>query len=111
MASLPPKRYSGRGQPPSRPRRGKGHKSVPVKKLAFSLPQDAWHTVTWREGSTGLHALTRARGTPPEFAPALLAYPTKREDLVPSFTTWAVSQADLAADSFLAVRLRETRLL
>ena len=50
----------------SRPRRGKGHKSVPVKELAFSLPQDAWHTVTWREGSTGLHALTRARGTPAE---------------------------------------------
>jgi SRSO17 transposase len=50
---LPPKRYSGRGRPPSRPRRGKGHKPVSVKELAFSLPVDAWRTVTWREGSRG----------------------------------------------------------
>ena len=50
---LPPKRYSGRGRPPTRPRRGKGHKPVSVKKLAFSLPVDAWRTVTWREGSSG----------------------------------------------------------
>ena len=35
---LPPKRYSGRGRPPTRPRRGKGHKPVSVKQLAFSLP-------------------------------------------------------------------------
>ncbi len=50
---LPPKRYSGRGRPPTRPRRGKGHKPVSVKELAFSLPADAWRTVTWREGSSG----------------------------------------------------------
>jgi SRSO17 transposase len=50
---LPPKRYSGRGRPPTRPRRGKGHKPVSVKQLAFSLPVDAWRTVTWREGSSG----------------------------------------------------------
>jgi SRSO17 transposase len=52
-APLPPKRYSGRGRPPTRPRRGKGHKPVSVKELAFGLPQDAWRMVTWREGSTG----------------------------------------------------------
>jgi len=50
---LPPKRYSGRGRPPTRPRRGKGHKPVSVKELAFGLPLDAWRTATWREGSTG----------------------------------------------------------
>lgn len=50
---LPPQRYSGRGRPPTRPRRGKGHKPVSVKELAFSLPVEAWRTVTWREGSGG----------------------------------------------------------
>ena len=50
---LPPKRYSGRGRPPTRPRRGKGHKPISVKELAFSLPVDVWRTVTWREGSSG----------------------------------------------------------
>lgn len=50
---LPPKRYSGRGRPPTRPRRSKGHKPVSVRELAFSLPGDAWRTVTWREGTTG----------------------------------------------------------
>ncbi len=50
---LPPQRYSGRGRPPTRPRRGKGHKPVSVKELAVSLPVEAWRTVTWREGSSG----------------------------------------------------------
>ncbi len=52
-APLPPQRYSGRGRPPTRPRRDKGHKPVSVKELAFSLPRDAWRMVTWREGSAG----------------------------------------------------------
>jgi len=30
---LPPKRYSGRGRPPTRPRRGNGHKPVSVSRL------------------------------------------------------------------------------
>jgi len=52
-APLPPERYSGRGRPPTRPRRGTGHKPISVKKLAFSLPAKAWRMVTWREGSGG----------------------------------------------------------
>lgn len=58
---LPPKRYSGRGRPPSRPRRGKGHKPVSVKQLAFSLAKRAWRTVGWREGSGGRLSLRFAR--------------------------------------------------
>jgi SRSO17 transposase len=50
---LPPKRYSGRGRPPIRPRRGKGHQPISVKELAFGLPVKAWRTVTWREGCGG----------------------------------------------------------
>ena len=52
-APLAPKRYSGRGRPPTRPRRGKGHQPISVKDLAFSLPEDAWRMVTWREGTGG----------------------------------------------------------
>jgi SRSO17 transposase len=48
---LPPKPFSGRGRPPKRMRRDETHKPVPVKELALSLPQSAWQTIAWREGS------------------------------------------------------------
>jgi len=48
---LPPKRWSGRGRPPTRPRRSAQHKPVSVKQLALSLPGRAWRTVGWREGT------------------------------------------------------------
>jgi SRSO17 transposase len=50
---LPPKRYGGRGRPPTWTRRGPGHAPLSAKKLAFSLPESAWRMVTWREGSGG----------------------------------------------------------
>ena len=43
--------WSGRGRPPTRPRRSAKHKPVSVKQLALSLPERAWRTVGWREGS------------------------------------------------------------
>src|SRR5271165_4264783 len=48
---LPPKRWSGRGRPPTRPRRSAKHKPVSVKQLAFALSKQAWRTIGWREGS------------------------------------------------------------
>ncbi len=48
---LAPKPRSGPGRPPTRLRRGEGHRPVSVKTLAFDLPEDAWEDVTWREGS------------------------------------------------------------
>lgn len=50
---LPPKRWSGRGRPPTRPRRSAKHKPVSVKQLAFGLPRRAWRTIGWREGACG----------------------------------------------------------
>ena len=44
-------------EPPARhaqpPKRGRRHQPnvVSVKELAFSLPAEAWHTITWREGT------------------------------------------------------------
>ena len=48
---LPPKRWSGRGRPPTRPPRSAKHKPVSVKQLAFALSKQAWRTIGWREGS------------------------------------------------------------
>jgi SRSO17 transposase len=44
-------RRKGRGRPPTRLHRDAEHQPVSVKELAFSLPDHAWKTVTWREGT------------------------------------------------------------
>jgi SRSO17 transposase len=48
---LPPKTWSGRGRPPSLVRRHPEHKPLSAKELAQALPDSAWRTVTWREGT------------------------------------------------------------
>ena len=48
---LPPKAWSGRGAKPTRLRREPGHEPVAVKALAMTLQEQAWCSVTWREGS------------------------------------------------------------
>ena len=48
---LPPKAWSGRGRPTSRTRRDPEHQPVQAKALALGLPEAAWQTITWREGS------------------------------------------------------------
>jgi SRSO17 transposase len=50
---LPPKPWSGKGRPPTRMRRDQAHQPVSAKDLAKSLPETAWKTVIWREGSKG----------------------------------------------------------
>src|SRR5262249_5922224 len=48
---LPPKRWTGRGRPPSLLRRNPDHKPMSAKALATALPRTAWKTVAWREGT------------------------------------------------------------
>lgn len=64
---LPPKPYSGRGRPPSRPRIDEDHSPVPAREVADGLPKKAWETVRWREGTKGTmtsrFAATRVRVT------------------------------------------------
>ena len=48
---LPAKAWSGRGRPPTLLRRDAGHQPVSVKELALGLPQRAWRTIAWREGT------------------------------------------------------------
>jgi SRSO17 transposase len=48
---LPAKKWSGRGRPPKLLQRDAKHKPVSVKELALGLPNHAWRTVKWREGT------------------------------------------------------------
>jgi SRSO17 transposase len=49
---LAPKPWSGRGGKPSkRLRRDGRHRPCSVKELALGLPDDAWRTIRWREGT------------------------------------------------------------
>ena len=48
---MPAKPWSGRGRPTSRTRRDPEHQPVQAKALALGLPEEAWQTITWREGS------------------------------------------------------------
>jgi SRSO17 transposase len=48
---LPPKRWMGKGRPPTRMRRDAKHRPISVKELALDLPKRAWRTIKWREGT------------------------------------------------------------
>jgi SRSO17 transposase len=48
---LEKKPWKGKGRPTTLLRRDKNHQPVSVKQLALSLPPEAWHNVSWREGS------------------------------------------------------------
>ena len=50
-APLPPKAWAGRAIRPTRLRREPGNEPVAVKALAMALAEQAWRTVTWREGT------------------------------------------------------------
>ena len=49
-APLPPRPRTGRGRPQTRLQRGH-HQPISVKTLALGLPQEAWQTIAWREGT------------------------------------------------------------
>jgi SRSO17 transposase len=48
---LPPKRWRGRGRPPSLIRRDAEHQPVPAKAIALALPKLAWRRLTRREAT------------------------------------------------------------
>jgi len=48
---LPPKAYRGRGRPAVQPRRTAKRQPLSVKALAQALPESAYQTVRWREGT------------------------------------------------------------
>jgi SRSO17 transposase len=48
---VPPEKTAGLGRPATRMRRPPGQEPLSVEKLARELPQKAWHTVGWRQGT------------------------------------------------------------
>src|SRR5499426_2089173 len=52
-APLPPRKYRGRGRPPTLVRRTRRHRPLNVQAVAHQLPATAWRTVTWRPGTRG----------------------------------------------------------
>jgi len=51
VGPLAPEPRAGRGRKPTRARRDAEHKPVSAEALAIKLPEEAWRTVAWREGS------------------------------------------------------------
>jgi SRSO17 transposase len=51
---LAPRRRKGEGRPPTLLRRDARHQPLTALALAQSLPNDAWGTVAWREGTKGV---------------------------------------------------------
>jgi len=49
----PPKRWRGRGRPPTGMRRTATHAPQRLQQLAGALPPTAWRVVRWREGTRG----------------------------------------------------------
>jgi SRSO17 transposase len=53
-APLPKKKWSGKGRPTKRLQRDEATRPVSAKSLAQGLPNRAWKTVEWREGTKGV---------------------------------------------------------
>jgi SRSO17 transposase len=51
MEPLAPKPYAGMGRPPVMPRRTAKRQPVSVKALAHALPDSAYQSISWREGT------------------------------------------------------------
>jgi SRSO17 transposase len=53
MEPLPPRRWSGKGRPPSRIRRSGKQQPASVLELAKHAPKNMWEDICWREGTRG----------------------------------------------------------
>ncbi|MGI0131020.1 MAG: IS701 family transposase [Thermoplasmata archaeon] len=60
-APLPAAKWKGRGRPPTLLRRDAEHRPLDALSLARSLPEEAWETVVWREGTKGVLSSRFAR--------------------------------------------------
>jgi SRSO17 transposase len=54
LAPLGPRRWSGRGRPPTRLRHTRQRRPVSITSLATQLAPKAWRTVVWRQGTRGI---------------------------------------------------------
>jgi SRSO17 transposase len=61
LAPLAPGRWKGNGRPPTLLRRDQKHRPLDALSLAQGLPESAWETVAWREGTKGVLSSRFAR--------------------------------------------------
>jgi SRSO17 transposase len=93
-APLPPPPYGGRGRPATRVRRAPGQEPVAARKLAESLRQRAFRTVTWREGSRkGLSSRFAALRVRPAHRDTLRSEPWPEEWLLVEWPKGAAEPA------------------
>jgi len=82
-APLLPQTRSGRGRPQTRLQRDGEHQPITVKALAVGLPEEAWQTITWREGSADcLSSRFARRRVRPAHRDTLLSEPRAEEWLL-----------------------------
>ncbi len=82
-APLLPQTRSRRGRPQTRLQRDEEHQPITVKALALSLLQEAWQTITWREGSADwLSSRFARRRVRPAHRDTLLSEPRAEEWLL-----------------------------
>ena len=80
---LPAPPGRGIGRPPKLLRRDEQHQPTSVKALALSLPAEAWHTITWREGTADwLSARFARQRVRPAHRDTLLTEPRAEEWLL-----------------------------
>jgi SRSO17 transposase len=104
---LPPKPWSGRGQPPKRLRRDRNHQPVSVLLLAQGLPVKAWKNVAWREGvKRRLHSRFAALRVRPAHRDEKRTEPRPEEWLL---IEWPKGEAE-AMKYWLATLPAETKL-
>jgi len=53
QAPLRPRRWKGRGRPPTRVRRSARHRPISIAELAETLLPAAWRSISWRQGTRG----------------------------------------------------------
>jgi len=117
---LPVKPPGGRGRPSTRVRHSVDHRPISAKALAQALPEQAWQTVTWREGGnatlSGRFAAIRVR---PAHRDVKRSEPRPEEwfmvewpegDEAPVKYWFSTLPADIALEELVAITKRRWRI-
>jgi SRSO17 transposase len=117
---LPAKPRGGRGRPPTRVRHSAEHKPISAKALAQALPEQAWRTVTWREGGnaalSGRFAAVRVRPAHRDLKRSearaeewfMVEWP--EGDEAPAKYWFSTLSADIALEDLVAITKRRWRI-
>jgi SRSO17 transposase len=117
---LPVKPRGGRGRPSTRVRHSADHKPISAKALAQALPEQAWQTITWREGGnatlSGRFAAVRVRPAHRDVKRSearaeewfMVEWP--EGDAAPAKYWFSTLPADVALEAIVAITKRRWRI-